>query len=296
MNRELSINYYKITPLVPEEQLFESQEELKSAFHFPNDREYNSVYQTNGTVDLYGNRVTRNNFILGTFTFIQLENIPPKQNTITKDIEDLPFEETDGLGHQTSFLFDTLTNIIVIVSRRPGVNASSIHRFVKENFDVCRFSLEFVQKPSSLENFLRTSSYKKLKVKLAHPTNIDHLMNSDNSVKDTLKLMDKFLSNKISFEVESMTRESLDVGTVRNFVDLVRRNFSENIEVLRITGNDENVEEKSFDFISNRVKQKIVVEVARFGNFRTREVYDQLVLKYSEIALSLRQTYSNINE
>jgi hypothetical protein len=51
--RELSINYYKITPLVPEEQLFASQEELKNAFHFPNDREYNSVYQTNGTVDLH---------------------------------------------------------------------------------------------------------------------------------------------------------------------------------------------------------------------------------------------------
>jgi hypothetical protein len=294
--RELSINYYKIIPLVPEEQLFESQEELKSAFHFPNDREYNSVYQTNGTVDLYGDRVVRNNYILGTFTFIQLENIPPKQNTITKNIEDLQLEETDGLGHQTSFLFDTLTNIIVVVSRRPGVNTSSIYRFVKENFDVCRFSLEFIQRPSSLENFLRTSSYKKLKVKLAHPTAIGHLIGEDSSVNDTLDLMNKFASNKISFEVESMTRESLDIGTVRNFVNLVRSNFSENIEILRITGNDENVEEKTFDFISNRIKQKIQVEVTRFGNFRTREVYDQLVLKYSEVVVSLRNTYSNIDE
>ena len=295
MNRELSINYYKITPLVSEEQLYNSQEELKSAFYFPNDKEYNNVYQKNGTVDLYGKRITKNNYILGTFTFIQLENIPPKQNIITKNIEDLPFDENDGLGHQTSFLFDTLTNIIVIVSRRPGVNASSIHRFVKENFNVCRFSLDFVQKPSSLENFLKTSSYKKLKVKIAHPSSIGHLM-GDNSVSATLRLMDEFLSHKISFEVESTTRESLDVGAVRNFVDLIRNNFDENLEVLRITGNDENVEEKSFDFISNRVRQKIVVEVTRFGNFRTREVYDQLVLKYSEISVSLRKTYSNINE
>jgi hypothetical protein len=296
MNRELNINYFKITPLVPDEQLFQSQEELKLAFQFPNNRAYTNVYQTNGKVDLYGDRVIRNHLILGTFTFIQLENIPPKQNIITKNIEDLQLEETDGLGHQTSFLFDTLTNIIVVVSRRPGVNASSIHRFVKENFDVCTFSLEFVQKPSSLENFLRTSSYKKLKVKLAQPANINHLLREDGGVNDTLKLMNKFASNKISFEVESMTRESLDIGTVRNFVNVVRRNFTDNIEVLRITGNDENVEEKSFDFISNRVKQSISVEVTRFGKFKTREVYDELVSKYSDIIISLRQTYANLNE
>lgn len=294
--KTLNVYYYKVTPKVMEADYISAQNELTSAFLFPSDKKYENILQTHGEVGLFGDRVVRRNLIFGTFAFTQTENIPPKQNKLSKNTKELELGDDDGLGYQTSFVFDRLTNIIGIVNRRPGVAKNSIEKFVKHNFDTPNFSLEMVATKSSMENFLRTGSYKKMSIKISNPTQIESLLDSKNETIVSLRnIVNRFESGKINFEVTANTNESLSLGAVRDTVNFFKRNLFSNVDSLTVTGNDDSIEEKTFNFISNRIQDKITVEIGRHGNFRTREVYEQLEIKFDENSLYLREVYTNKN-
>lgn len=203
-------------------------------------------------------------------------------------------DDDDGLGYQTSFIFDKQTNIIAIVSRRPGVNVKSIENFIRLNFDIPIFKFERIAYKSSLDNFLRTTSYRKLKVKIANPTEITPLLdNKGLAVTEFSKLIKEFGANKISFEVTTSAKESLPINPVRNMVNNLLRVTTGNIETMEVVGNDEDVEEKVFNFISNRISDLITVEITRHGEFRTKEVYQQLELKFQLHLAFFREIYKN---
>jgi hypothetical protein len=297
IQKSLSVNYFKIIPIINEEEYVTAQNKIKNAFELPEDREYENVYQTHGEVGLFGKRKYKNDYIFGTFAFTQTENIPPKQNKTSKATENLNLEEDDGLGYQTSFIFDKQTNIIAVVSRRPGVNVTSIESFIRLNFDLPIFRFERVAYKSSLDNFLRTTSYRKLKLKIANPTEITPLLdNKGLAVTQFSKLIKEFGADKISFEVSTSAKESLPLNPVRNMVNNLLRVKTGNILTMEVVGNDEDVEEKVFNFISNRISDSITVEITRHGEFRTKEVYQQLELKFQVHLLFFREIYKNKNE
>jgi len=292
--KKLNIYYYKIIPTVNTEEYIAAQHEITEAFKFPEEKKYENVYQTYGEVGLYGKRKHKKDYIFGTFAFTQTENIPPKQNKNSKETENLELDKDDGLGYQTSFIFDKRTNIIAVVSRRPGVNITSIENFIKLNFDLPRFRFDRIVYKSSLDNFLKTSSYRKLKFKIANPTEITSILdNKGLAVTEISRLIKEFGADKLSFEVSASTKESLPINAVRNVVNNFLRIKTGNVEIMEVIGNDENIEEKVFNFISNRIVDTITVEITRYGEFRTKEVYQQLELKYQENSISLRKIYKN---
>lgn len=296
---ELSVYYYKVTPKATTKDDYKLyQDELTVAFQFPElNKEYENVLQTNGEVGLFSEIKKRNNLIFGTFSYTQTENIPPSQNKTTKKIKTLELDDDDGLGYQTSFLFDSRTNIIAIVNRRPGVNANSIAHFVKHNYNTPFFSLEKVTTVSSMDNFFKTSSYKNLKITLAAPTDISSFIDkSDLIPMEIASLANKFEAGKLTFEMEANTKQSLNINTVRNVVSFFDKNLFSNVKKLTVRGDDPDVEEKTFDFISGRINDKITVEKTRHNNFRTREVYEQLEAAFNENSLYLRENFSNIND
>lgn len=295
--KNLSVNYYKVQPIVNEEEYINAQNKVTEVFMFSEEKEYENVYQTYGEVGLFGNRKYKKDYIFGTFAFTQTENIPPKQNKNSKETELLKLEEEDGLGYQTSFIFDKQTNIIAIVSRRPGVNVTSIENFLRLNFDLPVFRFDRITYKSSLDNFLRTNSYRKLKIKIANPTEITPLLdNKGFAVTELSKLIKEFGADKISFEVSASTKESLPINPVRNVINNLIRIKTGNIQTMEVIGNDEDIEEKVFNFISNRISDSITVEITRHGEFRTKEVYQQLELKYQTHLEYFRSIYKNRNE
>ena len=292
--KPLSVYYYKVHPIVIPEEYVSAQNKLTDAFQLPKEKEYENVFQTYGEVGLFEERKHKNDYIFGTFAFTQTENIPPKQNKKSKLTENLNLEDDDGLGYQTSFIFDKQTNIIAVVSRRPGVNATSIETFFKLNFDLPPFRFDRITYKSSLDNFLRTTSYRKLKIKIANPTEITPLLdNRGLAVGEISKLIKEFGANKLSFEVTASTKESLPINAVRNVVNNLIRVTTGNVETMEVIGNDEDVEEKVFNFISNRISDTINVEITRHGEFRTKEVYQQLELKFQENLSYFREIYKN---
>ncbi len=189
------------------------------------------------------------------------------------------------------------TNVIAIVNRSPGVNVTSIENFFKLNFELPKFRFDRIVYKSSLDNFLKTSSYRKLKVKIANPTEIVPLIeNKGLAIGEISKLIKEFNGNNISFEVSASTKESLSINAVRNVVKNLLRIKTGNISSMQVVGNDDNIEEKVFDFISNRIVDDITVEISRYGNFRTKEVYQQLELKFEEHLDFFNLVYQNINE
>lgn len=292
--KKLSVNYFKVIPIGNEEEYVNAQNKITEAFKLPEEREYENVYQTYGEVGLFEKRKYKNDYIFGTFAFTQTENIPPKQNKKSKQTENLNLEEEDGLGFQTSFIFDKKTNIIAIVSRRPGVNVTSIEDFIRLNFELPIFRFERITYKSSLDNFLKTSSYRKLKIKIANPTEITPLLdNKGFAVTELSNLIKEFGANKISFEVTSTAKDSLPINPVRNVVNNLLRVTTGNVETMEVVGNDEDVEEKVFNFISNRISDSITVEITRHGEFRTKEVYQQLELKFQLHLQFFREIYKN---
>lgn len=294
--KSLNIYYYRIEPLNQNPTTFKKElKQLSSALKIENpsnSNQYTAVSQTNGKTKYYGAKREVEGLFMGTFTFIQLENIPPKQDLETMRTNNLDLEESEGLGYQTAYLFDPKTNIFLLVNRRPGVTLKSIKRFLEVNFDLPEFVFVPVIRPSKLQQFLRKSDYSKITLRTADVSDKNSVLSQGETAFSQIgEGINKLAGAEISLTVKSQPKETLTKNHIVNFVSSIfRNNQIDNFKELKVWGSDD-VETETFDFITNRMMDKILVTKGRFNNFRIEEVYSELLAKFGEHKVSLRNTY-----
>ena len=294
----LNLYFYKIEPKVIPEIYYKNQEKLKKAFSFSNSKKYKPILQSGGTVDLYGKRKRKGSLIFGTFTFIQLENIPPKQNVNTKNVATLDLEDDEGLGYKTSFMFDTETNILVIVNRRPGVTLGAIKKFAEVNFKLPSFTILPIIKPSRMTEFLTTDKYKKIRFKFADPLNVTPLISSNNpSISQIMAAADALNSGEVLYEVKAEKKEFLTSKIVRSIVNIFNKNSNDiELKELKVWGDTEEVKNDLFNFVTDRLTEKISVVTLRHGDFKVKDVYAKIEAKFEKNKSALRQLWKNHEE
>lgn len=292
MKKKLNAYYFKVELDGMLQKTPDQQESIIQAFSLPDSKRYGQVIQTGGNVALHGKRIRRNGIVLGTYSFIQLEEIPPKQNRITDDVKAIDLDENEGLGYYTPFLFDPSSCIIVVVSARNGVNLSAIKKFIESNFDVPKFVLSPVIEPSELIEFLRTPNYKSVKFKVAKVDNKAGLVPSGGkALEEIIDVAEKYDPGTLSYDLRAGRKGHLNTTRVRQLVEALFRHRGENVKQLVVDGTDDEDIRRHFDFVSDRLVDVIYTESHRNGNYLMDEVYAQMEENFFKKSQELRKLY-----
>lgn len=288
-----TLNFYQLRPKTTDEKYYiECQNAIGEAFIFPRER-HKTIFHKDGSVGLYKTPKIYPNHVLATFYYNQGENIPPSMDRKKGTTQELMLEDGEGLGYTTSFLFDRKTNIIAIESNRPGVAVGTLCKFMKNNYDLPSLEAVYVINPAEYSEFLKISTYNRIKVKLAKIQEIGQFLNSDSmSIKEMRDLADKTNSGEMQIFLKAPNRKT----SLKNIVSIVKEalRFSdeEELKELVISGYDDDNKAKRVDFFKHKISEKIYIEKQRLiGKFALKEKYEQLEEKYGLHIKNLRIAY-----
>lgn len=244
---------------------------------------YIKIDHSDGNVNLYDFEERHKRYVLGTFVYNQTTNIPPSFNEAENKPTELKIGKFDGLGFDSSFIYDRKTRIIGLESKKPGTSQKSVEDFLTKNFDMPNFHFKFVVLPDEYNKFLNSNEYSRLEIDLAIPNNdMGILKPSEKNANNLLQLMQdlKGSSAKIIISNGRSKKKTLSLENVRQLAQWFYKNEKrENlVQNLRVTGVDIDSENNHiFDLISNRLITKINITKTRtIGNFQIKSKYDQL--------------------
>lgn len=241
------------------------------------------IEHSDGYVSLFNLEERHSRYILGTFVYIQTQNIPPSYNEKENKPSKLNIDDYEGLGFDSSFLYDKKTRILALESKKPGVSLKSVEDFIAANYDILDSKFKVVVLPDEYDKFLSADEYTRIEMELAIPNNDLGITKSGyESSAGIVDLMDELnaTSTKIIMSNGRSRKKKLNKDAVKNLVNLFRKKGQNEPEarVLRITGSDEDTGNNHiFDIISSRLITTICIDKTRaISNFDINIKYDQL--------------------
>jgi hypothetical protein len=244
---------------------------------------YIKIEHSDGYVNLYDFEERHKRYVLGTFVYNQTTNIPPSFNEVENKPTELKIGEFDGLGYDSSFIYDRKTRIIGLESKKPGVSQKSVEDFLTENFKIPDCHFKFVILPDEYTKFLNSNDYSRLEIDLAIPNNdMGILKPSEKNANNLLQLMQDLKGSSAKFIISNgrSKKKSLSLENVRQIAQWFYKNEKKDnlVQNLRITGVDIDSENNHiFDLISNRLITKLnIIKTRTIGNFQLKSKYDQL--------------------
>lgn len=259
---------------------------------FAGKNKYIKIDHSDGNVNLYDLQERHNRYVFGTFVYNQTTNIPPVYNESENKPTQLKIGAFDGLGFDSSFIYDRKTRILGLESKKPGTSLKSVTEFLKKNFNILDLDFKTVVLPDEYKKFLNSNDYKRIELDLAIPNNdMGILKPSEKNASNLLELMQDLhgASAKIVISNGRSRKKSLSEEAVRQLAQWFKKNDKgeEIAKSFRVTGADIDTDNNHvFDLISNRLLTDLTVNKTRtIGNFQIKSKYDQLegdFLRYRE--------------
>lgn len=216
-------------------------------------------------------------FIFGTLAHTQMSDLDPVMDSKTKKIiGEIPLEDTQGLGHFTSFLYDKELSMIVYESRQMGVTLSSFCKFFEKNYQTAPIETEFVLDPQELAKLDKLTLIRKFSVKIAKVENGSIFHNKKSSFERIIKSADNTNTNTLEYTITADRGEGLTLNKVKQMTkDLFQYKGSDEVKKLEITGKEtEEQAAEVINFVTNQVRVSIKVARERFSqSFTLKEKY-----------------------
>lgn len=257
---------------------------------------YKKIDRENGPISVYGdNFKIEKDIILGTVCHAQMIDIPPKIDTTTNKLEQLPLDPSQGLGYATSFLYDTKTSIIAIESNKNGVSLSGLLELIEFNLKCDVIRSEIVLDPADFEKLNKWDQITKLVYRIARVENGEIFKSQKRAVGEAISIADS--TGAIVIEtvqsVGKMRSATLAKQTVLQLVrDLLPFRDNKEVTKLEVTGRGENENLRPIDFIKNRIRLKITIEKTRHSaGFSTAFKYYEMQQEYAKLRPALLRAY-----
>ena len=282
--KETNVYYY---------QLFPTDDVLKDDFEkfykdcdkkiFKELSSYTKIEHSDGHVNLYNLEERHKRYVLGTFVYNQTLNIPPSYNDVDKKPSELKIGKFDGLGFDSSFIYDRKTRILGLESKKPGTSLKSVEDFIIKNFVLADTCFKIVVLPDEYTKFLNATEYSRIEIDLAIPNNaMGILKQNEKSANNLLQVMQdlKGSNAKIIISNGRAKKNTLSLENVRQLVQSLFKSSQKEdlVRNLRVTGVDVDSENyQIFDLISNRLITQLRIEKTRtISQFQIKVKYDQL--------------------
>lgn len=291
--KNLSVNYYKIEPKNKETNYFSNQNSITEAFTNNKYEDADTVSQKAGIVGLWEKKI-QNQYIVGSFAFIQLFDLPNKASYSKKIPKNIDFLQEEGLLYCSPFLFNPSNNILLFCNTNPGASLSSIKSFIKLNNSIDTFETLPILRNDTFEKFLGAQSYSRFKIKVANPNKYSTFANiHDNPVNEALDLGEKLNGDEVTIEVANKSTKNLNKGKIQNIVNyFTKENTKKDVKELEITG-DYDDEKIVIDLLTNRLRDTIEIETSKFQEYNFNSVYSELEKNYNKLKHIIENLYEN---
>ncbi|HEY4061196.1 MAG TPA: DUF6731 family protein [Puia sp.] len=258
---------YKATVKPYEDDSYES---LKEILDNPLD-EYQPMAR-NGEVFGLEDKVRKTQGIyFGTFCLVQTRELPQKVK-FGEEPEDLFDDDDDevGLGHYTSFFYDSVNDMIGIQSNRNGISANGVAAFFRRNYNIHSILFELVINPADLARLDNLTQVHSFEVSIAKLQDAQAFgKNSKNaSFKEFTTIADNTDANvfRLYFGIGYQRNDSLSKRNIRKYLQSIINNQGVSnvtkIEIRGREGDDDNIE--VIDLINNKVKFIVTLPRSRY--------------------------------
>ena len=230
-----------------------------------------------------------NNLYTGTFCLIQKNELPIKAY-LDKDPEKLLDDwDEGGLGHYTSFLYDSTNSIISIQSNKNGVSANGIISYFNRNYKIKDLILEPIINPDNIEKLLQMRSISSFEVSVARPENFNDINKKNKAISEMHEIADitKASTLKLTVGIGYQKKSSLDKKTIfsyaRKFLSQQQEFEVKKIEVRGKENDEDNIQ--TLDLITNKVSIQINYNPPRsinlifLGQILEKVIEEYLILK-----------------
>lgn len=248
-------------------------------------------FQIEGNIKKSGNVYT------GTFCLIQKKELPTKAQ-FGKEPELIIDDEDDGgLGHYTSFMYDSSNDVIAIQANRNGVSANGVASYFRRNYKVKDIALEIIINPDKLEQLLKMTTISSFQVSIARPENAAFVNSTNkkafsemNTIADNTDANVLTLQIGVGYKRDSTLKKQSIFSYVRS---LMSKNQTLDVRKIEIKGKEheeDNVD--TLDLITNKVFIPVVYKSPRTINPRfLNSILKQVIEQYAALKPKIDKTY-----
>ena len=228
------------------------------------------------------------NLYLGEIVKTKQNELPFKYNYEKNEKEDLGFEENEGLGTPTHFLFDKKLCILMIQSGGAGIEQWK--KFFEINYSV-QIDTPYVIDPKSYNSVFRMNFLKRINIKVKKIKSIIQEGNQNNSIFNVQKIAENTDTDTFKFELSS--KEGLSLGPVKQIVQQYTRLDEEYKDSIVVEGKDEDKDTTDvFDLVTNRYYNKIEIPSTKnLSEIKTSDIFNSMIDKYVSIEKDLKRIY-----
>jgi len=279
------VYYYQIFPLDDDLNLDDKVLTLKLSDKaiFKHKNKFKKVLHSDGHINIYDYKEVHDRYVLGTFVYNQTTNIPPSFDSQENKPSKLKIGDYDGLGYDSSFIYDRKTRILGLESKKPGTSPKSVLQFLFKNFDMPDITFKDVVLPDEFTKFMNSNEYTRLEMDLAIPNNdMGILKSKEKNANRLLRLMQdlKGMNAKIVISNGRSRKSKLSLKDVRQLAQwFYKDDKGEDVtKDLKVTGLDvDSGRTHIFDLVSKRLVTGLTVNKIRtIGNFQLKSKYNQL--------------------
>lgn len=293
--KRIALSFFQLNPDIENSNPVENSEELKkiSEVFLTQPTATKPVKLSDSSVNFYGKVEKQGALFLGTVIKNQLSNIPPSYDEVAGIAAKLPLSSNEGLGYQTSFLYDPALRIIMIESVKNGVNVNVLCLLLQKNFDIPDIQASLVINPARLQEFYNMRVISKFQVKVARleqGTIFNTKKNS--SIGQIIHSADDTNTDLLEYTLgvrkknKSLKRSKIST-LIRSFL---RYEETDEVKKLLVTGKEEEEgHSNSINFIEQRLTDFVFVKQERLiETFEVKERYEKLLDVYNKHKPSLQ--------
>jgi hypothetical protein len=215
-------------------------------------------------------------------TRIRMDALPVKAK-ISGEIERLIFDDDEGVGEETAFLYNPARQLLIVQRNWHGVSASNIARYFQDRGRLeAPISLQHILQEDAMERIGRMEVIRKLEVHMAPLGSPESLRKYGHGLSSMVDLLQEVQSPRATISL-SMGRQpgSLSLANVVRMIKDVFKGTHEDVEKVQVTGRLDD-EMQVIDLLDFRVQE--VVDVDSDANRR---------LSYRTRIAALRQAWQN---
>jgi hypothetical protein len=223
--------------------------------------------------------------------------VKAKRSGETKAID---FDEDEGLGEETAFLFNVATSILVMQRNRSGVSGSALAKYFKVLGKVKAITFECILKEDALNRIAKMQNINTFEVHFAGVQNGQSLKGKGHSAKAMYTMLDEFQAPNATIRLSAGRKQ----GTLQNVVNAVADLFGNQAdahpaEVKRVIviGSEGDGEEKTLiDLLQDRLSELVIVEVKDGERITSAQRFKALNTAWDRNQSYLENNYANPGE
>jgi hypothetical protein len=219
----------------------------------------------------------------------------PRKAKLDGSIEDIPFDDDEGLGENTAFLYSPMTNTLVVHEHRGGVPMSRFQRYCKDLGAVQNVEFSPILRPEAIQRIAQMKNISKLEVRLAGINAAQALRDSNRATKPLLETMDVLSAPKanITLAVQKKGHRLKNIVTFINGLMRLDDGRNERVRKIQVFGEEEDGEDLQIvDVFQDRMVELRQVELGESKRLADSQRYTAVLESWRANTRTLEEFYT----